>query len=124
MDIDYVYCMIIDIIKEHRDLTHAINQHQITKIINDNNWCGEDDFIESREVRRMIEELIRLGNPIISSPGRPGGYCWEGAEGEALECYRRLRRKGIKILLRARRVLRNKFKGQLSLFNARKVARG
>lgn len=116
MDIDFVYCMIIDIIKKHRDLSHAINQHKITKIINDNNWCGEDDFIESRGVRRMIEELIKLGNPIISSPSNPGGYCWRGGDGEAIQCYKRLRHKGIKVLLRARYILRNSRRGQQELF--------
>ena len=123
MNKDFVYCEIIDIIKKHRDLGQAINQHKITKILNNNNWCGEDG-ITARSVRRMIEELIELGNPIISSPRRPGGYCWEGGPGEALECYKRLRRKAAKEFKRARYTLRNMYKGQLSLFDARKVARG
>ena len=116
MDIDYVYCMIIDIIKKHRDLEHAINQHKITKIINDNNWCGEDDYIESRRVRRMIEELIKLGNPIISSPSGPGGYCWGGGPGEALKCAERLHTKGIKCILRSMWTMRNIEKGQLKIW--------
>ena len=116
MDIDFVYCMIIDTIKGHRDLSHAINQHKITKIINDNNWCGEEDCINARTVRRMIEELIRLGNPIISSPVKPGGYAWGGSDGEALQCYKRSRRKGIRILLRARRILRNSERGQMKIW--------
>ena len=74
-----------------------------------------NEHITPRRIRRIIESLIEEGYPIISTPIDPGGYCWQGKEGEALECYKRLRRKGIKILVRARRILRNSQKGQLSL---------
>lgn len=105
---------IIRIIKGHLEFSNAINQHRITEEIN--NLVGQDDFIDPRSVRRIIEDLIIEGYPIISTPISPGGYCWGGADGEALECYKRLRRKGIKILLRARRILRNSKRGQLKIW--------
>lgn len=105
---------VMNIIGERRDLSHAINQDQIAEKINDS--VEQDDFIKPRAVRRIIEELIARGSPIISSPHSPGGYCWGGGPGEALECYKRLRRKGIKILIRARRILRNSKKGQLKIW--------
>jgi len=115
MDIDFVYCMIIDTIKKHRNFSSAINQHQIAKVINDR--IGKDDFIKGRAVRKIIEDLIKDGNPIISSPHSPGGYAWGGSDGEALICYKQLRRQGIRILLRARRILRNSERGQLKIWN-------
>lgn len=110
--IEYI---IMTIIQEHQDFDHAINQHKITAGINKR--VGVDDFISSRTVRNMIENLIKNGSPIISSPSNPGGYCWQGGEGEAIECYRRLRRKGIKILLRAKWILRNSRQSQQRLFD-------
>jgi len=74
-----------------------------------------NENIAPRRVRRIIEELIEEGYPIISTPVDPGGYCWQGKEGEAIQCYKRLRRKGIKILIRARWTLRNSRRGQLRL---------
>lgn len=58
-----------------------------------------------REVRRILRELIDEGAPIISTPA--GGYHWYSNEAERLECYKRLRHKGISILLRARNINRN-----------------
>lgn len=79
---------------------------------------ARNENMTSRQARRIIEELIEEGYPIISTPRHPNpGYCWGGADGEALECYRRLRRKGIKILLRARWTKRNIEKGQLKIWN-------
>lgn len=109
---------VMNIIKKRPDFSHAINQDRITEEINET--AEQDDFISSRSVRRIIEGLIEEGYPIISTPIEPGGYCFEGADGEALECYKRLRRKGLKILKRARCVLRNKYKGQLNLFEIKK----
>jgi len=71
----------------------------------------------------MIEEMIEHDYPIISTPGSitgKGGYCWEGQAGEALECYKRLRRKAAKEFKRARHTLINIYKGQLSLFEIKK----
>ena len=106
--------IIIEIIKPHKSFSDTINQHKIA-----------DEFMETRNkkmtprrVRRIIEELIEEGYPIISTPHYPnGGYCWKGGLGEALECVNRLRRKGIKILLRARWTKRNIKRGQLKIWN-------
>jgi len=110
---------ILDIIKSHQSLSDPINQYQIA----DEFILRRGQKITARRVRLIIEELIEDGQPIISTPHSPGGYCWGGRENEAIECYRRLRKKGIKILLRARRILRNERnrRGQLELFRVEKV---
>lgn len=104
--------IIIQIIKSHKDFSNTINQNEIA----DEYMLKRNEPITTRRVRRIIEELIKNGSPIISTPHEPGGYCWGGKENEALECYRRLRKKGIKILLRARRILKNSKRGQQKLF--------
>jgi len=106
---------ILSIIKSRPDLANAISQHKIANEF----ILRRNENITPRRVRRIIEELIEQGEPIISSPRNgEGGYSYGGAEGEAIQCYRRLRRKGIRVLLRARRILRNERnrKGQQSLF--------
>jgi len=105
---------ILSIIKAYPDFDNTINQHEIA----DEFMLRRNENITPRRVRRIIEELIEQGEPIISTPHNPGGYCWGGRENEAIECYKRLRRKGIRVLLRARRILRNERdrKGQQSLF--------
>ena len=100
--------IIIDIIKPHKDFSDTINQNEIAKEFKE----VRVEPMTGRKVRKIIERLIGEGCPIISTPVDPGGYAWEGGVGEALECYKRLRRKGIKILLRARRILRNNRIGQ------------
>ena len=104
--------IIISIIKPHTHFLNTINQHDIAAEFMER----RDEHITPRRVRRIIEELIEEGYPIISTPVDPGGYAWEGEPGEALECYKRLRKKGIKILLRARRILRNSRRGQLKIW--------
>lgn len=103
---------IIDIIKPHTHFLNTINQHDIVAEF----IFKREEHISARKVRRIIEELIEEGYPIISTPVDPGGYCWGGADGEALECYKRLRKKGVKILIRARRILRNSKRGQLKIW--------
>ena len=105
--------IIISIIKPFTTLAKPINQHKIT----DEYMWRTNEHITSRTVRKVIESLIEQGEPIISTSREPGGYCWGGGDGEALECYRRLRRKAIKEMLRARWTLRNyrNRRGQLSL---------
>ena len=61
--------------------------------------------ITDRQTRTILRELIDNGAPIISTPR--GGYYWYGNDEERVECYRRLRHKGISILLRARNMNRN-----------------
>ena len=71
--------------------------------------------ITPRRVRRIIEELIKQNYPIVSTP--KGGYFYQEKEEEGLQCYRRLRKQGIRIMLRARNVLRNSRQGQQKLFD-------
>lgn len=105
--------IIIEIIKPHKDFSNTINQHDIALEFME----IRNEHMSPRRVRRIIEELIEEGYPVISTPHNPGGgYCWGGKTGEALECYKRLRRKGIKVLLRARYILRNSRRGQQELF--------
>lgn len=61
--------------------------------------------ITERQTRIILRELIDEGAPIISTPA--GGYYWYSREAERIECYERLRHKGISILIRARRMNRN-----------------
>ena len=104
---------IIDIIRKYTTLTKPINQYEIAA---EYLW-RRNESITPRTVRKVIESLIEQGYPIISTPHNPGGYAWEGGDGEALQCYMRLRRKAIKEMLRARWTLRNyrNRRGQLSL---------
>ena len=61
--------------------------------------------ITERQTRVILRELIDNGAPIISTPA--GGYYWYDTEEERTSCYKRLRHKGISILVRARRMNRN-----------------
>ena len=61
--------------------------------------------ITERQTRIILRELIDEGAPIISTPA--GGYYWYDTEDERIKCYKRLRHKGISILVRARRMNRN-----------------
>ena len=103
--------IIIDIIRPYTTFARPINQYDIT----DDYVRRRGEHITPRTVRKVIESLIEQGYPIISTSCEPGGYCWRGAEGEALACYRQLRRKAIKEMIRARWTLRNSRRGQLSL---------
>ena len=102
---------IIDIIKPHTDFAFTINQYDIA----DEYMTRRGEHITPRTVRKVIESLIEQGYPIISTSCEPGGYCYGGNTGEALACYRQLRRKAIKEMIRARWTLRNSRRGQLSL---------
>ena len=110
---------IIKYIKPHKDFTDTINQHNLTKRINDDREIWGQKPVNTRRVRKYIERLIELGFPIISTPHDPGGYCWGGKDGEAIQCYKRLRRKAAKEFAKARHVLRNIYNGQLDLFSCR-----
>ena len=61
--------------------------------------------ITERQTRIILRELIDNGYPILSTPS--GGYYWYETEEERKSCYKRLRHKGISILLRARNINRN-----------------
>ena len=95
---------ILHIIKSHKSLANdTINQHEIA----DECMLRRGESITARRVRRVIEELIDDGEPIISTPHNPGGYCWGIQEAEAMECINRLRKKAVKIFIRARKLRRN-----------------
>jgi len=103
---------ILSIIKSHQSFADTINQHTIAEEY----MSRYNENMTARGVRKVIESLIEQGEPIISTPHNPGGgYCYRGQPGEATECIDRLRRKGIRILLRARRLKRNSQRGQLKL---------
>lgn len=101
--------LILRIIKARPDFASAINQYEIA----DECMLRSSEHMSGRAVRKIIEGLIEDGYPIISTPHSPGGYCWGSKDGEewldseADICYKRLRTKGIKVLLRARRIKRN-----------------
>ena len=96
--------IILSIIKPHQSFADTVSQHDIA-----NEYmlkCNEP--ITARRVRRVIEELIELGEPILSTPVFPnGGYCFGIQENETTECVNRLRRKAAKIFIRARRIKKN-----------------
>ena len=95
---------ILSIVKSYQSLADdTINQHEIA----DEYMLRRGEPITSRRVRSIIEELIDDGEPIISTPHNPGGYCWYGKDGEAKECINRLRKKASKIFIRARNLNRN-----------------
>ena len=103
---------IIKFIKPHLDFSETINQYEITSKVNDEREKWMEQPIKPRRIRRVIERLIEQGYPIISTSGDPGGYCWKGGPGEALKCYKVLRRKAAKEFIRARYTLRNYRIGQ------------
>ena len=91
------------IIRAYKSFDNTISQYGIADAYTQRQMIN----ITPRRVRKLIEKLIEKGYPIISTPHKPGGYCWFSYDSERLECYRRLRKKGIRILLRARRINRN-----------------
>ncbi len=94
---------VLSIIKPHQSFGNTVSQHDIA-----NEYmlrCNEP--ITTRKVRRVIEELINQGEPILSTPHNPGGYCYGIQENETTECVNRLRRKAAKIFIRARRIKKN-----------------
>ena len=92
---------ILSIIKSYVGEPNMRTQAEIT----DECIARGDTSISERMTRRILRELIDNGAPIISTP--KGGYHWYSCEAERIECYKRLRHKGISILVRARRMNRN-----------------
>ncbi|MCK4446820.1 MAG: hypothetical protein KAW56_07040 [Candidatus Marinimicrobia bacterium] len=93
--------IILRIIKSYVGEPNMRTQAQIT----DECIARGGTSISERMTRRILRELIDNGAPIISTP--KGGYYWYSCEAERIECYKRLRHKGISILVRARRMNRN-----------------
>jgi hypothetical protein len=106
---------ILSIIKSYVGEANMRTQYEIT---NEAIARGGVNITE-RQVRLILRELIANGHPILSSP--LGGYYWQEKEEEGLRSYRRLRRQGIRILLRARNVLRNSRQDQQRLFDVKEV---
>jgi len=92
---------ILSIIKSYVGNANRRTQYQIT----DECIARGGVNICERETRKILRELIDKGAPIISTPA--GGYHWYDTEEERTKCYKRLRHKGISILVRARRMNRN-----------------
>ena len=92
---------ILSIIKSYKGDANKRTQAQLT----DECISRGGVNICERETRRILRELIDDGAPIISTPA--GGYYWYDTEAERKSCYKRLRHKGISILVRARRMNRN-----------------
>jgi hypothetical protein len=101
---------ILFIIKSHVGFDDAINQYKMTQKIND---IGGDT--NCRQVRKVIEDLIKQGYPIISTPRNGGGYCYQKTTLEGVECWKRIRRQAIKLFIKARKIRSNSRIGQLDL---------
>ena len=95
------YSIILRIIKSYIGDANKRTQAQIT----DECIARGGVNITERQTRIILRELIDNGAPIISTPA--GGYYWYDTEAERKACYKRLRHKGISILVRARRMSRN-----------------
>ena len=93
--------IILRIIKSYVGDANKRTQAQIT----DECIARGGTNITERQTRIILRELIDNGAPIISTPA--GGYHWYNTEEERTSCYKRLRHKGISILVRARRMNRN-----------------
>ena len=93
--------IILRIIKSYIGDANRRTQYQITEEC----IARGGTNINERMTRRILRELIDNGAPIVSTP--KGGYHWYNTEAERIECYERLRHKGVSILVRARRMNRN-----------------
>ncbi|MCK4446138.1 MAG: hypothetical protein KAW56_03555 [Candidatus Marinimicrobia bacterium] len=93
--------IILSIIKSYQGDANKRTQAEIT----DECIAMGGVNITERQTRIILRELIDNGAPIISTPA--GGYYWYDTEEERTSCYKRLRHKGISILVRARRMNRN-----------------
>lgn len=63
-------------------------------------------FTDDRKIRLIIEELIDEGFPVCSATDTPAGYFFPVTVDEAKEYYRKLRHRGLMVLVRARKVVR------------------
>ena len=77
------------------DFYEPVTQYEIAR------QCG----IEPRTVRRVIRELREEGNPILSTPQKPGGYYLAETRHAGAMWYKQIRRKALKELLIARIVM-------------------
>jgi len=107
---------ILSILKSHIGEENKLTQYEITGIIypSDNEYFDDS---KCRQVRLAIVNLIEQGYPIVSTPKNGGGYHWQDKPEEGLECARRIRRQGIRLLLKARNILRNSRLNQMKMFD-------
>ena len=106
---------ILCILKSHVGDENKLTQYEITDKYNNIVSDVTEKNIGCRYVRRIIEDLIEQGYPIISTPSNGGGYFWQDKPEEGLECARRIRRQAIKLFLKARKIRSNSRTGQLDL---------
>jgi len=114
---------ILCILKSHVGDENKLTQYEITHklgiVDKSNNQYFNFDYVNCRQVRRIIEDLIEQGYPIVSTPSNGGGYFWQDKPEEGLECARRIRRQAIKLFLKARRIKLNCQIKQLDIFDIR-----
>jgi len=110
---------ILSILKSHVGDENKLTQYEITHklgiVDKSNNQYFNFDYVNCRQVRRVIEDLIKQGYPIVSTPKNGGGYHWQEKEQEGLECAKRIRKQAIKLFLKARKIRSNSRTGQLDL---------
>jgi len=106
---------ILEILKSHVGNENKLTQYEITDKYNNIVSDVTEKNIGCRYVRRIIEDLIEQGYPIVSTPSNGGGYHWQEKEQEGLDCAKRIRRQAIKLFLKARRIRANSRTGQLDL---------
>jgi len=110
---------ILSILKSHVGEENKLTQYKIADklgiVDKSNNQYFNFDYVNCRQVRRIIEDLIKQGYPIVSTPSNGGGYFWQDKPEEGLECARRIRRQAVKLFLKARRIRKNSMTGQLDL---------
>jgi len=102
---------ILSILKSHVGEENKLTQYKIADklgiVDKSNNQDFNFDYVSCRQVRRIIEDLIEQGYPIVSTPSNGGGYFWQYKPEEGLECARRIRRQAVKLFLKARRIRNN-----------------
>ncbi len=108
---------VLSIIKDH---VGYITQHGVTQKLGIRDISTKKkyfnfDYVNCRQVRKIIAKLIMLGYPIISTPKNGGGYCWMNKGEEGLECAKRIQRQAVKLFLKARKIRENSRVSQLSL---------
>lgn len=106
---------ILEILTSHVGEKNKLTQYRIVDIIDNSGGWG----VTCRNVRRIIEDLIKQGYPIVSTPKNGGGYFYQEKAKEGLECARRIRRQAIKLFLKARRIKLNCQIKQLDIFDIR-----
>jgi hypothetical protein len=106
---------ILHILKFHVGDENKLTQYEITAEYNNIVSDVTEKDIGCRYIRRIIEDLIEQGYPIVSTPKNGGGYHWQKTNQEGLDCAKRIRRQAVKLFLKARHIRANSRMGQLNL---------